>query len=65
MELCADSNNNHREKSQKLKPLVLTVRLQGGARPVIFEGVPTDGRVSAHVYCSLGACVDGWCSAAM
>lgn len=35
------------------------MRLEGGARPRVFEGVPPDGRVSAHVHCSLGAWWEG------
>lgn len=35
-------------------PLVLTVRVHGDARaPTIFNGLPEDGAITAHVYCSL------------
>lgn len=54
-------NDSQQQKQQgEEKAVVLTVRVQGGARPVIFEGVPPDGLVSAHVHCSLGAYVSGW-----
>jgi hypothetical protein len=35
-------------------PLVLTVRVHGDGRaPTIFEGLPEDEQITAHVYCSL------------
>jgi len=50
-------------QQQQKQQLVLTVRVQDGvedgteAAPpvVIFQGLPPDGEVSAHVHCSLGA----------